>query len=195
VLFRQRCKLQKASVQPLQLAFRHRVEVDPANPFLGVWSLQPTKENLGSTRICDRLLAQATFDLCVGRGLPCTARCAVVGGPPGSGLENTGGPPGPDALVGRPPPPDAGGGPDTGRGKGPGAVTSDHSGGVLDFIRTAIMALQHFAEQTDDDVELAKVHKCIVGLQSILADHATTKDKALGMTPALQHVRRSRQGY
>jgi hypothetical protein len=56
-------------VQPLQLAFRHRVEVDPANPFLGVWSLQPTKENLGSTRICDRLLAQATFDLCVGRRL------------------------------------------------------------------------------------------------------------------------------
>ena len=57
------------------------------------------------------------------------------------------------------------------------------------------MALQHFAEQTNDDQELAKVHKCIVGLQSILADHASTKDKALGMTPALQHVRRSTQGY
>jgi hypothetical protein len=67
--------------------------------------------------------------------------------------------------------------------------------GALDFIRTAILSLQHFAELTDDDVELAKVHKCIVGLQSILADHASTKDKALGMTPALQHVRRSRQGY
>jgi hypothetical protein len=74
-------------------------------------------------------------------------------------------------------------------------VTSDHTGGALDFIRTAIMSLQHFAEITDDDVELAKVHKCIVGLQSILADHASTKDKALRMTPALQHVRRSRQGY
>ena len=57
------------------------------------------------------------------------------------------------------------------------------------------MALQHFAEQTHDDVELAKGHKCIVGLQSILADHAQGKDKALGLTPALQHVRRQRQGY
>lgn len=85
------------------------------------------------------------------------------------------------------PPPDA--------GATPGAVTSDHTGGQLDFIRTAILALQHFAEQTNDDVELAKVHKCIVGLQSILADHASTKDKALGMTPALQHGRRSTQGY
>ena len=37
------------------------------------------------------------------------------------------------------------------------------------------MSLQHFAEQTTDDVELAKVHKCIVGLQSILADHASGK--------------------
>ena len=53
------------------------------------------------------------------------------------------------------PPPDA--------GATPGAVTSDHTGGQLDFIRQAIMALQHFAEQTNDDVELAKVHKCIVG--------------------------------
>ena len=57
------------------------------------------------------------------------------------------------------------------------------------------MALQHFAEQTHDDVELAKGHKCIVGLQSILVDHAQGKDKALGLTPALQHVRRQRQGY
>lgn len=85
--------------------------------------------------------------------------------------------------------------PDRGAPAPPGAVTSDHTGGQLDFIRTAIMSLQHFAEQTDDDVELAKVHKCIVGLRSILADHVSTKDKALGMTPALQHVRRSTRGY
>lgn len=85
--------------------------------------------------------------------------------------------------------------PDRGAPAPPGAVTSDHTGGQLDLIRTAILALQHFAEQTNDDVELAKVHKCIVGLQSIIADHASTKDKALGMTPALQHVRRSTQGY
>lgn len=94
---------------------------------------------------------------------------------------------GPD--TGGPPPPDSGAQPP------PGAVTSDHTGGHLDFIRTAIMALQHFAEITHDDVELAKVHKCIVGLQSILADYASGKDKALGLTPALQHVRRSTQGY
>jgi hypothetical protein len=50
-----------------------------------------------------------------------------------------------------------------------GAVTSDHTGGNLDFTRTAIMSLQHFAE--------------------------ITSDEALGMTPSLQHVRRSRQGY
>jgi hypothetical protein len=99
------------------------------------------------------------------------------------GLAGLAGGPGP----GGPGPPDA--------GAPPGAVTSDHTGGQLDFIRTAIMALQHFAKQTNDDQELAKVHKCIVGLQSILADHASTKDKALGMTPVLQHVRRSRQGY
>jgi hypothetical protein len=65
----------------------------------------------------------------------------------------------------------------------------------LDFIRTAIMSLQHFQELTDDDQEHAKVGKCIVGLQSILADHASTKDKALGMTPALRHVARQRKGY
>ena len=88
-----------------------------------------------------------------------------------------------------------GGPPDTTGPPPPGAITSDHSGGLLDFIRQAIMALQHFAEQTSDDVELAKVHKCIVGLQSILADHAQGKDKALGLTPALQHVRRQSRGY
>jgi hypothetical protein len=27
----------------------------------------------------------------------------------------------------------------------PGAITSDHSGGLLDFVRTAILSLQHFA--------------------------------------------------
>ncbi len=97
-------------------------------------------------------------------------------------------------LGGAGPPPDRGA-PPLGPGAPPGAITSDHTGGMLDFIRTAIMSLQHFAEQTSDDVELAKVHKCIVGLQSILADHAQGKDKALGMTPALQHVRRSTQGY
>ena len=74
-------------------------------------------------------------------------------------------------------------------------MTSDHTGGSLDFIRTAIMSLQHFAEITDDDEELAKVQKCIVGLQSILADHAKTRSAAMGTTPALKHVARQRKGY
>jgi hypothetical protein len=51
MLIRQRCKPQQAGVQPLQLAFRHRVEVDPPNTLLGTRTLQPTQENLGSTRI------------------------------------------------------------------------------------------------------------------------------------------------
>ena len=41
------------------------------------------------------------------------------------------------------------------------AITSDHAGGVLDFVRQAILALQHFAEQTDDDQKLAAVSKII----------------------------------
>jgi hypothetical protein len=43
---------------------------------------------------------------------------------------------------------------------------SDHTGNALDFIRTAILSLQHFAEQTDDDQELAAVQKCIVNLEA-----------------------------
>ena len=74
---RQRCKLQKAGVQPLQLALRHRVEADIPNALLDTRALQPTQKNLGSARISDRLLAQAAFDLCVGRRLALTARCAA----------------------------------------------------------------------------------------------------------------------
>ena len=76
LLLRQRCKLEQAGVQPLQLAFRHRVEVHTTNPFLDTRTLQPTQKNLGSTRVCDRLLAQSAFDLCVRRGLVLKARCA-----------------------------------------------------------------------------------------------------------------------
>src|SRR5436190_15603779 len=60
---RQRCKLQQARVQPLQLAFRHRVEVDPTNPLLGTRALQPTEENLSSTGIGNGTLTQTTLDL------------------------------------------------------------------------------------------------------------------------------------
>jgi hypothetical protein len=77
----------------------------------------------------------------------------------------------------------------------PGAVTSDHTGGALDFIRTAIMSLQHFAEITNDDQELATVQKCIVNLQQQPAGHAKDREAALGMTPAMRTVKRSTAGY
>ena len=46
-----RGELYQARVQPLKLAFRHRVEVDAPNTLLDTRTLQPTKENLSSTGI------------------------------------------------------------------------------------------------------------------------------------------------
>jgi hypothetical protein len=63
-------------VQTLQLAFRHRVEVDTTNALLGTRTRQPTEKDLGSTRIGDRALAQTAFDLRIRRGLALTLRCA-----------------------------------------------------------------------------------------------------------------------
>jgi hypothetical protein len=74
-------------------------------------------------------------------------------------------------------------------------VTSPHSGDRLDLIRTAILALQHYAEVEDDDIELAAVHKCIVALQSLLANHAKNQQAAMGTTPAMRHIRRVQGGY
>lgn len=79
-------------------------------------------------------------------------------------------------------------------GAPPGAITSDHTGGALDFIRTAILNLQHFAEQTNDDQELAAVQKCVVALQNILGGHAKDRESALGVTPSLRHVKRASSG-
>jgi hypothetical protein len=75
------------------------------------------------------------------------------------------------------------------------SVTSRDTGDDLDQIRTAIQALQLYAEGNHDDVELAKVHKAIVMLQSILADHSKNRDAALGTTPAMKHIRRTSGGY
>jgi hypothetical protein len=50
-----------------------------------------------------------------------------------------------------------------------GSVTSRDDGSDLDHIRTAIMALQIYAEGNLDDQELQTVHKCITQLQGILA--------------------------
>jgi hypothetical protein len=64
----------------------------------------------------------------------------------------------------------------------------------LDFIRQAIMSLQHFAEITNDDQELAAVQKCITALQQILAGHSKDREAALGVTPSLRHVQRDSSG-
>lgn len=74
-LVRQGRKLQQAGVQPLELAFGHRVEVHAANALLGTRALQPTKENLGGTGIRDCALSQASLDFCVRRRFTITARC------------------------------------------------------------------------------------------------------------------------
>jgi len=74
------------------------------------------------------------------------------------------------------------------------SITSDHSGSDVDHVRTAILALQMYAEGLHDDQELAVVHQCIVSLQKILAGHAKNRDAALGVTPALKHVRRVARG-
>jgi len=76
LLVRQRCKLQEAGVQPLELALREGVEIDATNAFLGTRPLQPTQKNLGGTRIGNSPLAQTTLDFCVGRRLTLSARCA-----------------------------------------------------------------------------------------------------------------------
>jgi len=54
---RQRRNPQQAGMQPLQLALRHRVEVDAANALLGTRALQPTKQDLGGTGIGNSPLA------------------------------------------------------------------------------------------------------------------------------------------
>jgi len=91
-------------------------------------------------------------------------------------------------VLGSAPPP-AGGGAAT------GSVTSRDDGSDLDHLRTAVQALQLYAEGTHDDQELAKVHKAIVLVQSLLADHAKNRDAAIGMTPAMRHIRRASAGY
>jgi hypothetical protein len=63
-------------VQPLELAFRHRVEVDTTNPLLRTRTLQPTEKNLCSTGIGNRALTQTTLDLRITRRLALAARCA-----------------------------------------------------------------------------------------------------------------------
>jgi hypothetical protein len=74
------------------------------------------------------------------------------------------------------------------------SITSRDSGSDVDHIRTAILAFQMYAEGLHDDQELAEIHKLIVGAQKILARHAADRDSAMGVSPALKHVRRVSRG-
>jgi hypothetical protein len=77
----------------------------------------------------------------------------------------------------------------------PGAsITSRDSGSDVDHVRTAILALQMYAEGLHDDQELQVVHRCITQLQGILAAHAKDRAAAMGESPALRHVRRTTRG-
>ena len=62
---------------------------------------------------------------------------------------------------------------------------------TLLLARTAVQALQIYCEGIHDDQELAKCHKAIVLIQSILAEHSKNRDAAMGTTPAMKHVRRT----
>jgi hypothetical protein len=112
-------------------------------------------------------------------GVPPEHMAALQGGPPDTAAPR-GGPPDPTA----------------GRVDVPAnaAITSRDEGSDLDHIRTAILALQAYAEGIHDDVELAAVHKCITALQNILAGHSKNKDAAMGTTPAMKHIRRTSRG-
>jgi hypothetical protein len=44
-------------VQTLQVSLRHGVEIHTRSGLGRADSLQPTKQNLGSTRVCDRALS------------------------------------------------------------------------------------------------------------------------------------------
>jgi hypothetical protein len=58
-------------------------------------------------------------------------------------------------------------------------VIRPHSGGWLDHIRTAILALQLASELTDDEAEIAEIRQVITRLQKGLAAHARRRDAAL----------------
>jgi hypothetical protein len=129
---------------------------------------------------------------------------ALVGGPPGSGLEDTGGPAGPDALVGGP---DTGGppGPDNLVG-GPGAAPSGPPApaggqpGVAEdpdftrLIKTAIDALRQAASTGEDDQDKALAAECMSKLQGLLGTHQKQQESALGMTDVHRGVRRTMRG-
>jgi hypothetical protein len=66
-------------MQALQLAFRHRVKVDAANPLVRTRPLQPTQKDLGSAWIRDCPFSQASLDLHIARRFAITTCCTAGG--------------------------------------------------------------------------------------------------------------------
>lgn len=121
---------------------------------------------------------------------------ALVGGPPGSPLQDTGGPPGPDALVGGP---DAGGPPaDTGGPPGPPGAGGGQPGVAEDpdftrLVKMAIDALKQAQDTSEDDVDKQLAAECMAKLQGLMGTHQKQRESALGMTDTHRGVRRAIQ--
>lgn len=127
----------------------------------------------------------------VGAGLPPEIMAAInqasaagpggagpdTGGPPGPdslvGGPDTGGPPGPDNIVGGPAGPPAGpqGGP-------PGAATDPVSA-----LRDVLAALEVYQAVETDDVDLAEAAKVYAVVQKLLATNQQQQEAAAGVTP------------
>ena len=116
-----------------------------------------------------------------------------TGGPPGPdnlvGGPDTGGPPGPDNLVGGPPPP---GPPAPADGQGQPGVAEDPD--FTRLIKTAIDALHQAAATGEDDVDKQLAADCMAKLQGLLGSHQKQRESALGMTDTHRGVRRALRG-
>jgi uncharacterized small protein (DUF1192 family) len=64
---------------------------------------------------------------------------------------------------------------------GPKLITH-HDRGWIDHLRTAIFALQLASELTADEDKIAAVREEIERLQTLLAERARRRDRAIGMT-------------
>ena len=111
-----------------------------------------------------------------------------------AGGPDTGGPPGPDALVGGPAggPPDAGGpSPGLGGGGQPGVAEDPQ---FTQLIKTAVDALRQASDTGEDDVDKQLAAECMAKLQSLLGTHQKQQESALGMTDVHRGVRRAMRG-
>lgn len=67
-------------------------------------------------------------------------------------------------------------------------LSSPEDGSNLDYLRTAIEAVKSYAEQEDDDQNLALAMKLLSGLQQILANEAKLGETAMGISPQAKYL-------